>query len=52
MWMDCSGRLAAAGTISVPRAVVATWDRHVTALIDGREQRKMVPIGSAGGDFL
>jgi hypothetical protein len=36
----------------VSKTVVATWDRHVTALIDGRAQRKMVPILSAGGDFL
>jgi integrase len=32
------------------KAAVATWDRHVTALIEGREHRKVVPIGSAGSD--
>jgi integrase len=32
------------------QAAVATWNRHVTALIEGREQRKVVPIRSAGGD--
>jgi integrase len=32
------------------KAAVATWDRHVTALIEGREQRKVVPIRSAGHD--
>jgi integrase len=29
---------------------VFLWDRHVTALIEGREERKVVPIRSAGGD--
>jgi integrase len=29
---------------------VATWDRHVTALIEGREQRKVVPIRSTYAD--
>jgi integrase len=32
------------------QAAVATWNRHVTALIEGREQRKVVPIRSADGD--
>jgi hypothetical protein len=32
------------------KAAVAMWDRHVTVLIKGREQRKVVPIRSAGGD--
>ena len=32
------------------KAAVAMWDRHLTALIEGREQRKVVPIRSAGGD--
>ena len=32
------------------KAAVAMWDRHVTALIEGREQRKVIPIRSAGGD--
>jgi integrase len=29
---------------------VFLWDRHVTALIENREQRKVIPIRSAGGD--
>jgi integrase len=32
------------------KAAVATWDRHLTALIRGREERKVVPIRSAGHD--
>src|SRR5262249_46513337 len=34
-----------------PRAVenaVAAWDRHLRALIEGREQRKVIPIKPAG----
>jgi integrase len=31
-------------------AAVATWDRHVIALIEGREQRKVVPIRAANCD--
>jgi hypothetical protein len=27
---------------------VFLWDRHVTALIEGREEQKVVPIRSAG----
>jgi integrase len=30
---------------------VSLWDRHVTALIEGREEQKVVPIRSAGGDI-
>jgi hypothetical protein len=32
------------------KAAVAAWDRHLTALSQGREQRKVVPIRSAGSD--
>jgi integrase len=32
------------------KAAVAMWNRHLTALIEGREQRKAVPIRSANGD--
>jgi integrase len=34
------------------KAAVAMWDRHVTALIEGREERNVVPIRSAGGASL
>jgi hypothetical protein len=32
------------------KASVATWDRHLTALIEGREERRVVPIRSVGDD--
>jgi integrase len=36
-----------------PRAVenaVAAWDRHLRALTEGREQRKVIPMRPAGGE--
>jgi len=32
------------------KAAVATWDRHVTALIEGCEHPTVVPIRSAGSE--